>query len=204
MKGSPAPAIRVLPVPRELARQLPSLAGCQWETGARNGAALHRDLNVLGFAGSLRVATEWATRRRRAEAAKLERLSRTPSARTISRLLTFERDQLTRTQTITIAAIEQVAPALVEARELMAAFHVLIRRKKVQALDDWLDRASASLISSFTHGLPRDHHAVRAATATAWSNAQAESQITKLKLVKRQMYGRGKFDLLQAHIIGVK
>ena len=34
------------------------------------------------------------------------------------------------------------------------------------------------------------------------SNGQAESQITKLKLVKRQMYGRGKLDLLQARLIG--
>ncbi|MBV9509889.1 MAG: ISL3 family transposase, partial [Caulobacteraceae bacterium] len=103
----------------------------QWESGVRNGAALHRDLKAHGFAGSLRVVTEWATRRRRADTANLERLSRTPSARTISRLLTLERDQLTRAQTLTVAAIEQAAPALIEARELMAAFHVLIRQKKV-------------------------------------------------------------------------
>ena len=35
-----------------------------------------------------------------------------------------------------------------------------------------------------------------------WSNGQTEGQITKLKLVKRQMYGRGKLDLLQARVIG--
>jgi hypothetical protein len=35
-----------------------------------------------------------------------------------------------------------------------------------------------------------------------WSNGQTEGQITKLKLVKRQMYGRGKIDLLQARVIG--
>jgi transposase len=35
-----------------------------------------------------------------------------------------------------------------------------------------------------------------------WSNGQTEGQITKLKLVKRQMYGRGKLDLLQARLIG--
>ena len=39
-----------------------------------------------------------------------------------------------------------------------------------------------------------------AAIEAAWSNAQAEGQITKLKLVKRQMYGRGMLELLQARM----
>ena len=40
-----------------------------------------------------------------------------------------------------------------------------------------------------------------AALTLAWSNGQTEGQITKLKLVKRQMYGRGKIDMLQARMI---
>ena len=45
---------------------------------------------------------------------------------------------------------------------------------------------------------------MRAAIALAWSNGQTEGQITKLKLVKRQMYGRAKIDLLQARLIGAE
>lgn len=101
-----------------------------------------------------------------------------------------------------MALIEEAAPELIEARRLMDAFHTLVRRKEVTALDDWLRCAGDSLISSFARGIAKDHVAVRAAIATAWSNAQAEGQITKLKLVKRQMYGRGKIDLLQARVIG--
>jgi hypothetical protein len=44
--------------------------------------------------------------------------------------------------------------------------------------------------------------AVLAAITQPWSNGQVEAQITKLKLVKRQMYGRAKLDLLQARLIG--
>jgi hypothetical protein len=44
---------------------------------------------------------------------------------------------------------------------------------------------------------------VRAAITPPWSNEQTEGQITKLKLVNRQMYGRAKIDLLQARLIGV-
>ena len=50
--------------------------------------------------------------------------------------------------------------------------------------------------------MSKDIAAVRAAIVSPWSNGQTEGQITKLKLVKRQMYGRGKLDLLQARLIG--
>jgi transposase len=49
----------------------------------------------------------------------------------------------------------------------------------------------------------KDESAVRAAISSPWSNGQTEGQVTKLKLVKRQMYGRAKIDLLQARLIGV-
>ena len=48
----------------------------------------------------------------------------------------------------------------------------------------------------------KDKAAVNAAITQPWSNGQTEGQITKLKLVKRQMYGRAKIDLLQARLIG--
>jgi transposase len=188
-------------MPREssLERHLPWL-DAQWTAGKHNSAALWRELRGLGFRGSRRVVTEWAIRRRRADEANLERLKRTPSARTVARLMTTARDDLSRAQTVTVAAIEAAAPALVEAREIVEAFHAMIRKKKTAALDSWLERAGGSLVASFARGLARDRAAVYAAIDTAWSNAQAEGQITKLKLVKRQMYGRGKLDLLQARL----
>ncbi len=87
----------------------------------------------------MRVVTEWATRRRRADEANLETLKRTPSARTVARLMTTSRDHLSRAESVTVAAIEAAAPALVEAREIIDAFHVLVRKKTVAALDPWLD-----------------------------------------------------------------
>lgn len=173
----------------------------RWAAGARNGAELWRELRGLGFRGSLRVVAEWATRRRRAEQVNVEGLSRVPSARTVARLMTMARDGLSRTQTVTVAAIEAAVPTLVQARDLVDDFHSLIRRKQEAALDGWLDMAAASLLAPFARGLARDHLAVRAAISTAWSNAQAEGQINKLKMIKRQMYGRGNLDLLQARVI---
>jgi transposase len=174
----------------------------QWSAGSRNGAELWRRLRAHGFRGSLRVVTEWATRRRRAEKTDSSPLSRTPSARTITRLLTVGRDGLSRSETVTVAAIEAAVPQLVEAREVIGAFQSMVRRRSLADLGPWLARARSSLVASFAAGVTKDMAAVQAALSMPWSNGQTEGQITKLKLVKRMMYGRGKIDMLQARVIG--
>ena len=172
----------------------------EWAAGHHNGTELWRRLRKEGFRGSLRVVTEWATRRRRAE--NVTGLHRVSSARTIARLLTTGRDTLSKSETITIAAIEQSVPSLIEAREIIAEFHAMIRKKAGASLEPWLERAQASPVSAFARGVRKDLAAVRAAIVSPWSNGQTEGQITKLKLVKRQMYGRAKLDLLEARLIG--
>jgi transposase len=174
----------------------------QWDTGVRNATALWRQLKAQGFRGSLRVTGEWATRRRRADQAGVEALQRVPSARTVARLMTTGRDRLTKAETVTVAAIEEGVPALVEAREIVAAFQAMVRAMTPTKLEGWIKRASTSLVAAFGRGVANDKAAVRAALTLPWSNGQTEGQITKLKLVKRQMYGRGKIDLLQARLVG--
>jgi transposase len=173
----------------------------QWASGKRNGALLWRQLRQQGFQRSLRVVTEWATRRRQADKTD-NALTRTPAARTVARLLTIGRDQLSKSETVTVAAVEAGVPPLVEAREIVATFQAMVRKRLTDTLDPWLERAKSSLVASFANGVLKDKAAVAAAISSPWSNGQTGGQITKLKLVKRQMYGRGKLDLLQARVIG--
>jgi len=147
------------------------------------------------------VVTEWTTRRRRSEQAETG-LARTPAARTTSRLMTIGRNALSKAETVTIAAIESGVPLLVIARDIVDDFQSMLRRKCPGELEPWIDKARVSLIASFANGIAKDKAAVLAAIASPWSNGQTEGQITKLKLVKRQMYGRGKIDLLEARLIG--
>jgi len=116
--------------------------------------------------------------------------------------LTIGRDGLSKSETITVAAIEDGVPPLVEARDIIAAFQGMIRKRSLADLKPWLARSQASLVASFAAGVTKDLAAVAAAISLPWSNGQTEGQVTKLKLVKRQMYGRGKIDLLQARVIG--
>ena len=173
----------------------------EWEAGCRNGTELWRRLCDNGFRGGLRVVTEWATRQRRSEKVGLE-LSRTaPPARLLSRLMTTRRDALSKADAITVAAIEAGVPTLAAARELMERFHRIIRVRDTDALARWVTDARTSLLASFGKGIVADLAAVRAALTEPWSNGQTEGQITKLKLVKRQMYGRARLDLLRARLV---
>lgn len=174
----------------------------QWEGGVRNAAALWRQLRTQGFRGSARVVAEWATRRRQADKVDAHSLARTPSARTLARLMTTSRDSLSKSESVTIAAIEEGVPALVEARQVISDFHGMVRTRAVAQLPAWIDRAATSLVTSFANGVRRDIAAVHAAISSPWSNGQTEGQVTRLKLVKRQMYGRAKLDLLEARLIG--
>jgi transposase len=167
-----------------------------WSGGCRNGAELWRRLRLAGFGGSLRVVTEWATRRRRAEEAQASGPRKCPSARKIAMMLTSKRDHLTRDDAVTVAIVEADVPVLAFARYLLERFQAMIRKRDPSELDAWLDEALAGPMASFARGLRDDKSAVMAAFLLPWSNGQTEGQITKLKLVKRQMYGRAKLDLL--------
>jgi transposase len=100
-----------------------------------------------------------------------------------------------------VARIERAVPVLVSARDLVERFHGMVRDRDPDALPTWIADAAGSVLASFGKGIVADRAAVTAAMTQPWSNGQTEGQITKLKLVKRQMYGRAKLDLLRARLV---
>jgi len=116
--------------------------------------------------------------------------------------MTIGRDQLSKAETLTVAAIERGVESLIQAREAVTSFQTMIRQRTLAELRPWIERARTTLVASFANGVTKDIDAVSSAITSGWSNRQTEGQICKLKLVKRQMYGRGKLDLLQARVIG--
>ncbi|MBK1659693.1 transposase [Paracraurococcus ruber] len=172
-----------------------------WDGGCRNAAELWRRLRDEGFGGCLRIVTEWATRRRRSEAPDGGATGSVPPTRTIARAMLAARESLPRAEAVMVAAIEAAVPALVTARDLIERFHRMLRSGTSAALPSWITEARASPVASFGRGIADDQAAVRAAMTEAWSNGVTEGSITKLKMLRRQMYGRGKLDLLRARLV---
>jgi transposase len=91
-----------------------------------------------------------------------------------------------------------------EAFTLVDSFRRMMRIRDQAALDPWLEeaeRAAVPELRGFAASLRRDYAAVDAALAHAWSSGQVEGQVTKIKLVKRRMFGRGTFDLLRRRVL---
>jgi transposase len=172
----------------------------EWDAGCRNGSELWRRLRAAGFTGGLRVVTEWATKRRRDEKTG-QPAGASVSARSIARDMTSERSSGSARVAMVNAIVETASPALIEARSLMDQFHAMMRTRKPEKLEPWLAAAKESNIAAFAAGIETDQAAVRAAIVEPWSSGQVEGQVTRLKLVKRQMYGRANLDLLKARLM---
>ena len=184
----------------------------RWREGCRNGAQLWRDLRDAGFEGGMRVVAEWANRQRLAEpvrqpgpapALATQRSPRPAAypARRAARMLTADMTALAEPDRAYVERLLALSPALATVRGLAQRFGAMIRTRSADALTPWLTDAENTDLHSFAAGLHQDEQAVRAALRLPWSSGQVEGQVSRLKLVKRQGYGRAKLDLLRARLI---
>jgi len=100
----------------------------------------------------------------------------------------------------------EICQEIETSRQLAQSFCELVRERAAEKLDDWLKKAKESGIPAFKNfaiGLQRDYDVVKAALTYEWSNGQVEGQVNRLKFIKRQMYGRAKFDLLRKRVLGM-
>ena len=94
----------------------------------------------------------------------------------------------------------QADPQVALGVDLAQQFIVMVRHRKEERLDSWLDTVKTSglpALISFANDLLKDFVAVRTALHYPWSNGQTERQVNRLKFIKRSMYGRANFDLLR-------
>jgi transposase len=95
-------------------------------------------------------------------------------------------------------ALFGLSPRLSSLAALAQDFVRMIRERQSQALLPWLERAKGCCyeeLRRFAQGLAKELRAVQAAITEPWSTGQVEGQIPRLKLLKRQMYGRAHIDL---------
>jgi transposase len=95
-------------------------------------------------------------------------------------------------------------PDLATGYDLLQRFRTLVARRDQASLEPWLTDAEASTLQPFgslARGIRADRAAVDAALTTPWSNGPTEGQVHRLKLIKRQGYGRAKLDMLRACVV---
>src|SRR4029453_16564452 len=91
-----------------------------------------------------------------------------------------------------------------ETIDLAQDFTRLVRQRQPECLDPWLQRATASAVGAvrrFATGLYEDYEAVKAGVTLPWNSGPVEGHINRLKMLKRQMFGRARLDLLSRRFV---
>jgi transposase len=186
----------------------PSYLEQRWSEGCRNAAELARELARRGSDVRPRVVRAWATKRRRAEADALDAGVREAVGRwkapTINRtafLLQADRTALRQEDRDFVDRLLEKAPGLAAVANLADRLARLLRQQSSESLDDWFKDARFSALARLAAGLWRDLEAVRGAVTMPWSTSPVEGQISRLKMIKRQMYGHAGFDLLRQRVL---
>jgi transposase len=172
----------------------------RWMAGCRDAVALHAELRSRSYRGSLRSVQRYvATWRADGPATAPTPPLRPPSPRQVRWWLLQPDEALIPVQRAYLRHLDERCPALRAAQRLAIEFRRLVRDRDHGAFASWLATAESSDLREFRDfaaGLAADRAAVEAALHLEWSNGQTEGQVTKLKMLKRQGYGRAKVDLL--------
>jgi transposase len=189
----------------------------RWAEGCTVATELFAEIKRLGYTGCYtHLARFIAAWRRREEQDCGDRFTTPPrplprdpttgrplSPLTAAALCIKPRPQLTERQAGIVDALKVASPEFASMRQLAMRFRGILKGSAVQKLSGWCDDAGRSGIYAmqrFAKTLQRDLDAVRNALTLPWSNGQTEGQISRLKTLKRAMYGRAGADLLRARM----
>lgn len=188
----------------------------RWEAGEHNSAALYAEIRIRGYSGAASTVRQYLRawrrgprrpgRRRRAEdgAGAPPRSRRRFSPRQTRWVLLRPLEELDQEERAYREALCQENAAIASAQALVTEFGRIVRAQADSDLTMWLEVAAYTRIPelvSFVSGIRRDADAVRAALRSPHSQGQTEGQVNRLKLLKRQTYGRANFDLLRRRVL---
>jgi len=186
----------------------------RWEQGERNGLRIFQELQAQGYKGcsstiyrflrSLRgYSVSPQGRAERAQAVPEAPLQQFSAQKAVW-LFVRDLSDLDETEREELAAIRQASPTADGVYGLVQDFMRMIRRREGERLDAWLEHVRSSQIpelQKLVRSIKKDKAAVLAGLTLSHNNGQVEGQNTKLKLIKRMMYGRAGFPLLRQRVL---
>jgi transposase len=185
----------------------------RWNEGLTNAAALHAEITAQGWDGSVqaveRYVRQFRTADGRTRAGRNPRqappAAPPPKTREVTCRLLTQPDRLDLADQARLdAATAQCQHLDALAAHVRAFAKIMACRQGLVELEGWLAQAEASdlpQIRSFARGIRRDQQAVTAGLSLPYSSAALEGNVNKIKMIKRQMYGRAGFPLLRKRVI---
>ncbi|MEV7783758.1 ISL3 family transposase [Kitasatospora sp. NPDC088351] len=175
----------------------------RWNEGCRNASQLHREVKALGYQGS-RDGVSRYTRLLKGSTVVPPAPRSAPRPRRILKWITTRPAALRPDEALDLKEILAACPELEAATRHVRGFAEMMTNLRGHELPDWINnvqRDNLPAIRAFAQGLEYDKEAVTAGLSLPWSSGQVEGQVTRVKLIKRQGYGRAGLDLLRKRIL---
>ena len=189
--------------------------GQRWNQGITNAAALHEEIRARGWTGHLNAVQRYLRQFRTADGRDRQARAQPqltapatpppPKTRQITSWLLRRPETLTDDEHTQLAAIRARCPHLDALAGHVTSFaQMMTARTGEDDLETWLAAAQTSdlpQLRSFAHGIRLDQQAVTNGLTLPWSSGTVEGTVNKIKMLKRQMYGRASFTLLRKRVI---
>jgi transposase len=187
----------------------------RWAEGCRNAMHLWREVRDQGLTGSYARVAAYVRPLRRGQAPRqlevesaADRLAASETAaltaRDLSYIMIRRPSKRTDQERDDLKQVKDQDSVIAQLATMAEDFTQMVRERWADELGDWLETVQASAHSSLRSlatGIGQDLSAVQAALTLPYSNGQTEGQVTRLKLLKRQMYGRANLDLLRQRVL---
>jgi transposase len=169
--------------------------------GCRNVSQLWRELRQQGYRGQLSNVWHWLQKHRGDGKRESVETLRRPQVHASPRHTAWQILKETASTKPYLDELYRASPEIAQLAQLGKEFFRIVRSRDLAPSPEWLKAARHTALSRFASGLVRDQKAVEAALHLPWSNGPVEGQVHRLKLIKRQMYGRASFDLLRLRVL---
>src|SRR5215831_9697856 len=176
----------------------------RWREGCHNASRLYSEIREKGYTGKralvARFVSGWRITGKPASVRAPERIA----PRHAAILVTRPPDKMSDDQRQLFERIANQCPEVIGLRRLALNFRDALKADESSQMRQWIEnvkRSEFGRLVRFAYGLQKDISAVAAAVDTPWSSGQVEGQINRLKMIKRQMFGRAGFELLRARVL---
>jgi transposase len=175
----------------------------RWNSGCTNATVLWHEISAHGYRGGYSSVRDHLARFR-GNAAIPDPAPEPPKARAVTSWIMTRPDDLDPADQASLDAILASSPELAAVTTHVRTFADLMTQRRGRELEQWMTAAAASgepALQSFVTGLRADQDAVTAGLTLRWSSGCVEGHVNRIKMIKRQMYGRASPDLLRLRVL---
>ncbi|MCZ4509891.1 ISL3 family transposase [Streptomyces sp. ActVer] len=175
----------------------------RWQEGCTNAWKLWEEIKEQGYPRSYASVRAYVSRNLRGKPQPVG--PRPPSARAVTRWILTRPDRLPECDRIQLKVHLASCPELTVLAEHVRSFARMVTDLQGERLPEWIESAQAAAdlpsLSRFAQHLERDLDAVIAGLTLPWSSGVVEGHVNRIKMLKRQMFGRAGFELLRKRVL---